>query len=528
MPSLLRGFAESVQRYPKRPALYLPQKRWTYQDLAAFAGSLASTITDNGLTQKKLIGLFSSGSLTSYIGPLAILSTGRGFVPIDPHHPPKRSFAILEDSQVDTLVVGPKALDRLETLLAQQGRPLSIIAPEVDDLRGLAARHPRHRFTTAPDLARRCQDLIVPETTDKDPAYLLFTSGSTGSPRGVVVNQKNIDAYLQNAARRFPLTPHDRCTHTFPMTFDLSVHDLFTTWSAGAALIPWLPAHHSNPAPFIRHHQITRWFSVPTVAMTMERLDQLTPEAFPSLRSSLFCGEPLPATVAQAWARAAPNSSIFNLYGPTEATVAISSYRFAPHSISECRRGVVPLGEIFDDQSMLVVGESGHPVGPGGQGELLLSGSQITRSYFRDRQASVERFIFLPSQGEGLWFCTGDFVEVDEKGQLHFVGRVDDQIQLRGHRVELAEIDHALRLACGHQMATAVPWPRDPSGVYGLVAFVACDKPIDQRHLLARCRRHLPNAMVPDRIIGLSELPQNERGKIDRLAMQRFLENKEQ
>lgn len=525
MPSLLDGFVESVQRYPKRPALYLDDQVWTYEQLATRAAHIAHAIVDTPRSEIPFAGVVASSSITAYAGIVATLMARKGFVPIDPDHPPQRIQNIVDHSGVDTLIVGTEGLDRLEGLLEKTATPLMIIAPQTDDLRGLSARYPRHRYRTGADLDRSSSLPDVPAADPDAPAYLVYTSGSTRCPRGVAVHHAHICAYLDAIDRRLPLRPDDRCSHTFPLTFDLSIHDLFSTWSAGAALCSWSPIDNPSPTRFIHRHRLTRWFSVPTVAMTMERLGELRPDTFPTLRHSLFCGEPLPVQLARHWAQAAPNSSVTNLYGPTETTVAIACQHF--DDASPPRRGLVSLGHLFDGHQALVVDGDDQPVVGGQPGELLISGPQMTPGYWGDGEQRRQRFVHLEGYGDRKWFRTGDLVDVDTAGRLHFAGRIDDQIKLRGHHVELSEVDHALRRACGHCMAAAVGWPRDHAGVYGLVGLVATDKPLDRHRVLAHCRRYLPNPLVPDRVVGLSRLPTNERGKLDRNAMLQLLRTQE-
>ncbi len=530
MASLLDGFVDSVRRYPRQVALVLDNRRLTYEELALRASTIATAIDQASPGDSPLVGLLATESVSAYAGVLAILGAGRGFVPIDPTHPPKRILNIVAHSGVDTLVVGQEALDRLDGLLHEIGHPLEIIAPEADELRGVSARHQRHRFRCGADMPSPVE-LIDACDDPPGPAYLLYTSGSTDAPRGVAVTHRNACAYLDAMSQRLELAPDDRCSHTFPLSFDLSIHDLFMTWSAGATVVVWTSPTRTDPARYIDHHRLTSWFSVPTVAMTMERLGELRPHRFCSIRQTLFCGEPLPRSVAEAWRQAAPHSSILNLYGPTEATVAIAAYRFDPDDEPPDlqRRDIVSLGRLFDGQQALIVTGERRPLGPDtpGSGELWLSGTQVTDGYWRAPEATTQRFVRLHKDDERTWFRTGDRVERDAGGRLHFLGRLDDRIKVRGHHVELGEVDRALRRACGHPMAAAVGWPRSKTAVYGLVGLVATDKPLDRARVLARCRRHLPNSIVPDRIIGLGSLPTNGRGKIDRLAMQRLLQQQE-
>ncbi len=528
MPSLLRGFAESVQDYPTRPALQLDDQRLTYEALADRAASIAEAIDAVAPTDRELAGVFASGSVSAYVGILGILAAGRGYVPVHPDFPPRRIDDVVERSDIDVLVVGPEALERLAPLLEQSRRSLAIIAPEFDDLRLWARRHRRHRFVSAASLDRAPTQFEVPDVEPDDTAYLLFTSGSTGRPKGVPVTHHNARSYVDYICHAYGFEPDDRISQTFKLAFDLSVHDMFTTWSSGACLYPLSKSKRMAPGRFIRQHDLTRWFSVPTLGMTMDRFRQLQDGAFPSLKTSLFCGEPLPASLAEKWAKAAPNSTIDNLYGPTEATIAITRYRWSDADCVEaCKHGVVPIGTAFPDQKTRVVDGDNRPVDAGEIGELLLSGSQLTDGYWRAPEITDRRYVTLDDTGDRRWYRTGDLVEVDSEGCLHFVGRVDDQVQIQGHRVELAEIDHALRSACGHDLAISVGWPYGADEVSGIVGFVAHDGDIDTQPILEECRRQLPNYMIPSRIVALAELPRNTSGKIDRGALRQMLDDGE-
>ncbi|MFU8806047.1 MAG: AMP-binding protein, partial [Bradymonadaceae bacterium] len=211
--------------------------------------------------------------------------------------------------------------------------------------------------------------------------------------------------------------------------------------------------------------------------------------------------------------------------GPTEATIAISAYRWnEPSSARQCRQGIAPIGTMFPGQKALIIGDDDVPLPPGERGELLLAGSQVTRRYWENPEKTQERYVCLPHSGDTLWYRTGDLVEADDDGQMYFFGRVDDQIKLRGHRVELQEIDVALRKACGSELAMVVGWPVTAEGVAGVVGFVSSDGDLGVEKVLERCRETLPQYMVPQRIIVIGEFPRNASQKIDRRALGAMLD----
>lgn len=357
-----------------------------------------------------------------------------------------------------------------------------------------------------------------------DPAYLLFTSGSTGIPKGVLVTHANVRAFLDAVSRRFEITEEDRFSQTFNLTFDLSAFDMFLAWESGACVCCPTDKSLLNPSDFIRRSRLSVWFSVPSIAMFMRRLGALKPESFPTLRWSLFCGEALPVDVARAWADAAPNSAVENLYGPTEATIACTAYRWdLRKSVDESELGIVPIGHPFGETSTLVVDDQLREVRPGEVGELLLSGPQVVQGYWKDDEATSASFV---SVNGSAYYRTGDRARRPHgDGPLLYMGRLDDQVKVLGHRVELGEIEAAIREETGIDAVVAVGWPRSPAGAAGIAAFVA-DPKIDPSSLRDRLAARLPSYMVPRELRLVRELPLNANGKWDRGALIRSLEER--
>jgi acyl-coenzyme A synthetase/AMP-(fatty) acid ligase len=305
----------------------------------------------------------------------------------------------------------------------------------------------------------------------------------------------------------------------FDTTFDLSVFDMFVAWEQGASV--WCPSRELlwNPGQFIRDHQLTVWFSVPTVAMLMNRVGALKSNAFPSLRWSLFCGERLPVESAVAWAAAAPRSTVENLYGPTELTVACTAYRWnAQRSPGESHRGIVPIGEPFPGMQAIVVDDTLAEVAPGEDGELLMAGEQRTPGYWRDEQATARAYVTVPGYG-ALFYRTGDRVRRPAGCEpIRFLGRNDHQIKVRGHRVELGEVESTLLQCPGVEIAAAVPWPLAEEGPLGIAAFVS-GRELEPAVLRSSLREQLQECAVPQVIRVLPALPLNANGKVDRQAL---------
>jgi amino acid adenylation domain-containing protein len=354
-----------------------------------------------------------------------------------------------------------------------------------------------------------------------DIAYLLFTSGSTGRPKGVPVTHGNATAFIDFAAERYGITAEDRFSQTFDQTFDLSIFDLFLAWERGAAVYALQPLDLIAPARFISKNKLTVWFSVPSIPALMRKKNTLKSGLLPSLRVSLFCGEPLPAETASAWQAAAPNSVVENLYGPTELTIACLYHRWnSASSPGQCVNGIVPIGRPFDGLGVAVLDEELRPVAEDQPGELAVCGPQTTPGYWRDPAKTAERFVELSGQPfpAERFYRTGDRVRRLAEGDYVYLGRTDHQIKVLGFRVELGEIEACLLAEPNIVEAVALGWPVVDGSAEGIVAFVS-GSGIDLEWTMQEVRRRLPTYMIPKELHVVDSMPLNSNGKIDRKAL---------
>jgi amino acid adenylation domain-containing protein len=526
--SLIDGFVESADRFPSREALVVGGECFSYLALQGLAGKIASAILQHEHEVSPLVALLAHRSKTAYASILGILGAGKGYVPLNPKFPIERTRRMLDLSGCGILIVGTEGFQHLPKLLIDFSRPLTVILPDLFDASGLSSDFPQHRFVPS---KKMIDDNKFPFRSEISPtaiAYLLFTSGSTGQPKGVPIAQSNVRSYLQFVCNRYDVDETDRFSQEFDLTFDLSVHDMFVCWERGACLFSVPETSVMAPAKFIREHQLTMWFSVPSVIGTLARMRLLPPGCFPSLRYSFFCGEPLAASYAQLWQEAAPNSILENLYGPTETTIAISRYRWnKTGSSEECVNGIVPIGWVFDGQECSVIDAERKAVPAGAPGELCLSGSQVTTGYWNEPGKTQEQFVHLPAAGERPWYRTGDMAQQDANGCLYYLGRVDHQVKIRGYRVELQEIEAVLRMACNTEQVVSIAWPVKNGSADGVVAFVAGAAALDHDRALEYCSNILPGYMVPRKIYLCDEMPLNANGKLDRSKLVSLLKSEE-
>ena len=520
------GFLRSADAFADRPALRVDGVELTYAQLRERAAAIAATLDAEAPTDgPPLTGVFAYRSQTAFAGVLASLFRGHGYVPLNRTFPPDRTRAMIERSGVTAIVADASSAEQLPDVLEGLERRITVLVPEAEGIGAVADAVRPHRVLGSDRL--RDGSSFEPASAAGDPiAYLLFTSGSTGAPKGVAVAQRNVRHFVDVMVDRYGIRETDRFSQTFDMTFDLSAFDMFVAWERGACLCCVPQDELLNPGKFIQREELTVWFSVPSLGLFMKRLGALKPGRYPTLRWALFCGEPLPVSIAEAWTEAAPNAVVENLYGPTELTIACTLYRWdAARSPQESRAGVVPIGAPYPGMEAIVVDGRLLEVEPGAEGELLLTGPQVTLGYWQDPERTAAAFVTPPGRSE-TYYRTGDLVRRPSGEEpLTYVGRIDHQVKVNGHRVELGEIEHALREASGIEAVVALGWPRTEAGAAGVVAFVGgrVDDPERVRRTVAAT---LPDYMVPREIHALDQLPLNANGKFDRGALTRILETR--
>lgn len=520
MKTLGEALVCALEKYTDQPALVFDDRQLNYADLGSISASIAQAILNHSEPKSEYIGILGVRSLSAYAGIVGCLLAGKAYMPLNPRFPVARLAHMIRSSECRLVIAGEECAPTLREVL-REVKGLAVLCPSPgNSMRTLASERPRNEFCllgNGPVAPLRLYGEADPDT----PAYLMFTSGTTGTPKGIAITHSNVMSYLRYTIDRYGVAPGDRLSQMFDLTFDLSVHDIFVTFLSGAALhVPPATAIMA-PAKFIKDRHLTMWFSVPSVPMFMSRMRMLKPGAFPSLRFSLFCGEALPVRTAEAWQAAAPNSAVENLYGPTEATIAITNYRWDPErSPAESVNGVVPIGWPFDGHRVRIIDPVGRTLGENEEGELCLAGPQIAPGYLKDPVRTAERFVRFEDDAHTVWYRTGDLAKRNKDGCLFYLGRIDDQVQVRGFRVELQEIDHAIRQGAGTDLAIAIPVSSHDGQIEKIVAVVqGVEDDFVTQEVLAACKTRLPDYMVPAEVRFVKSLPLNANGKIDRKAL---------
>ncbi|MET9254026.1 AMP-binding protein [Streptomyces sp. NPDC003717] len=504
-------FAASAERRPEAVALEAGGQTLTYRELDEYSARVAAGILRACPDGPRRVGLLAGRRPATYAGYLAVQRLGATAVPLNTAWPAARNATVAQRAGLDLVLTDGTG--------EGEGMPVPLL-----DLADAA--------TDAPAGAE-------PRPGEPGaPAYILFTSGSTGAPKGVPVLHGNVAPYLAHVIERYEVGPGSRLSQTFDLTFDVSVFDMFTAWGGGATLV--VPSRDEILAPvrFVNDRRLTHWCSVPSVISFARRMRALRPGAMPGLRHSLFAGEPLTLQQARAWQAAAPASRLENFYGPTELTITCSEFGLSPDPADwpATANGTVPIGHVYPHLEHRVLDAAGRPAE---EGELCVRGPQRFPGYL-DPADNAGRFWDLdgdrpadpagatpptggPDAGPAtavparMWYRTGDRVRpADPHGYLH-LGRLDHQVKVDGYRVELGEIESALRDHPDVHDAVVLALPTAHGGTE-LHAVCTGTGP-DPDVLLAALRGRLPSYMVPAFLHVRSELPLNGNGKTDRAAL---------
>ena len=476
---------------PGEPAVVCGEEVLTYGELDARANRLAHHLRARGVGPEVPVGVFLERGPDLVVALLAVLKAGGAYVPLDPDHPPERLAYMLDDTAAPLVVTQAALAGRL---------PDRTVRLEVD------ARWP--------EIATRPATEPAPSAGPRNLAYVIYTSGSTGRPKGVMVEHEGVVAYLAGMQDAFPLRPGESFLQATPLTFDVSAYEIFwPLWQGGTVvLVPGSTRlDMAEVGSLMRRHGVVGLHFVPSLMdLFVGRVD---PGDCGALRYAFCSGEALPETLVRRFAGRF-GGDLINLYGATEVSVDTTFWRAAPDT-------PVMAGRPMSNQRVYVLDRAGRPVPIGAVGEVHLGGRCVGRGYLNRPALTAERFPADPFTGRpgDRMYRTGDLGRFTPDGDLVVLGRIDDQIKLRGVRVEPGEIE-AVLLAHDDVAACAVVAWEDAAHDRRLVAYcVPAGGGIDVDALRARCRRELPTAVVPAVFVPLPALPLNGNGKVDRARL---------
>jgi D-alanine--poly(phosphoribitol) ligase subunit 1 len=494
-------FRDIVQAHGDKAALVWSDcEIVTFDNLNRFSNRVALYLRRHGVRKGDRVCIRLDKCTLTYALIIACLKIGAPYFVIDPSNPVVRVSRILD-----------KCMPRI--IFSAKEMPLDLS---------------NHRVVV---IDRENQFAALNQTGDEafepkrdiagtDPAYIMFTSGSTGFPKGAVMSHANLLNFVQWARSEFLVTPDDVFTNVNPLYFDNSVFDFYASIMNGSSLVPFDATTMSDPYQVLRRIdqlRCTIYFSVPSLLMYFQTLKMITPSSFPHIRSVIFGGEGYPKTrLRELFECLHPRVELVNVYGPTECTCICSSYRVTQADFEDLD-GYPPLGGPIANFSFTVLDDRNEAAAAGEVGELYLGGPNVGLGYFNDPELTQKAFGQNPlnSRYHERLYRTGDLVYLSkDDGKVRFVGRKDNQVKHQGYRIELEEIEQALCHVPGIDEAVALHTTRN--GISLIVAVVASSNSLQSDAIRKEVSKLVPAYMVPGRVDVFEQLPKNANGKIDR------------
>ncbi|MBA3960805.1 MAG: amino acid adenylation domain-containing protein [Chthoniobacterales bacterium] len=497
-------FRKVIEAGPDHAALVWSEREVvTFGELDRLSSKIASYLQQEGIHKGDRICLRLEKCTLTYALIVACLKLGAPYFVVDPSNPVARVFHMLgkcKPSLVFSAMETPLDLPGYRVVVVDQKDQFGAIQDFRDD--SLEANT---------------------EVVGTDAAYIMFTSGSTGFPKGAVMSHANLLNFVQWAKAEFSVTTNDIFTNVNPLFFDNSVFDFYASIMNGASLVPFDAATMRDPYAVLQRIdelRCTIYFSVPSLLIYFQTLKTITPTSFAHVRSIIFGGEGYPKVkLKDLFDSLSPRVELVNVYGPTECTCICSAYRISAADFKTLA-GYPPLGGPIANFSFTILNEAGEPAAPDEAGELLLGGPCVGLGYFDETELTENAFRQNPLRKKyhERVYATGDLVlRAKDDGKVHFVGRKDSQIKHQGYRIELEEIEHALRRIAGIDEAVALHYQKD--GFSTIVAIVASQRGLETGAVRQEVSATLPAYMVPSRIELLERLPKNANGKIDRTLL---------
>ena len=507
-------FLDSIEKFADKEALDCHDGILSYKELGSRALNLVRCFDEDKVSK---VGIFGDRDVLSYVTLFASVISLRTFVPLNQRFPVKKLIYIIEKSDLDTIYVSKNCLNLIVKILPEVKRKLKVYVADTDaatrvqgtgadirvlDIKGTDSAADANLM----DALRKVQPAL------SHPLYIIFTSGTTGDPKGVEVSFDNMAAFLDAVSALFNYSSDDRIAQVSDITFDLSQGEIFAAFSHGAALVVVYPQYLFAFASFLDKKQISCVTLVPSAALLLNKMGLLEEGGLKSLRLCNFLGEALPYSACAALSKSAINADFYNTYGPTEATVAISYFKVDDFKQS----GNVPIGFMYDRSVAILCAADGTIAKD--EGEICLGGPQICNGYYKNEAKNASAFFMH----DGMRFYrTGDlgcYDMVDDRRVLVYKGRIDDEVKVQGFRVSLLEIDEAFVSAFKVSGAAVALYDNLGSASIALVVH-GKDNSIDKKEIINTLKEMLPFYMLPSKIIFKESMPYNANGKLDRKAL---------
>lgn len=503
--NIIKPFLNSIKVYSNRYAFFMRGKSYTYRQFSERISAIRGVIRSAELDEP-IWALHLHDDLNTYASIFALWMEGKAYVPLHPSWPKERLDAIVEQ------IGCHNHLDSCEPLPTVS---LSMVAPNGETAEGAL------------------EDFV--EVSDDALAYILFTSGSTGVPKGVCISRRNVAAFMDSFWKTgITITPEDRCMQVFDLTFDVSVQSYLVALTRGACVytVPYGQVKYLYAASLIQEQKITFGAMAPSMLTYLRPyFDEFDAT---SMHQCILTAEACPIDLMEAWYKCAPNVEIYDFYGPTEATIYCTYYKLTRGGNNLSLNGIISIGKPMANVQAIIIDEDGNVIpeksGAEHKGELCVAGNQVTPGYWKNDEKNASSFFTMSmdapngetAEGAIRFYHTGDLCYWDESGNIMYSGRIDQQAKIQGFRVELGEIEfHAREYFNKEKRVMAIAFQNEKN-LTEIALFIE-SQPIDTKSMVEYLRSKMPSYMIPTRILFEPCFPLNKSEKVDRNALKQKL-----
>lgn len=484
----------SIKLHSKKNAFFINNAAYTYEQFEQSILAIRNTIRKQIPKEEYLVGLVTNDDLETYAGIIALWFEGKGYLPLNPDLPFDRNKHILESTSTKYI------LDSLS--LKEFAATYQVVNTKK-----------RYNKITKLEQLNNVADSLC---------YILFTSGTTGNPKGVPISYGNLDAFVNaaNAETDFELRSNDKCLQMFEVTFDFSVVSFLLPLLAGACVytIPRNAIKYFYVFKLIKEQELTVLSLVPSMINYLR--PYFSEILAPKVRFCSFGGGALYSDITKEWSKCIPNAKILNYYGPTECTIYSSVKLFNDQDDSDFNNGIVSIGKPRENTRYLIVDKNHKKVSLNTEGELCISSPQVTPGYWKNENKNSESFFEIVEQEKVVRFYkTGDLCKKDHSNEYHYLGRVDFQVKIRGFRIELAEVEFYAKKYAPQKVNIVALDVLNKLNNAELALAIESAEEFEIDEMLTHMKNKMPDYMIPRHIKFVREFPLNTNGKIDRVEL---------
>lgn len=480
----------NIEKYPNANAFCIDGQFFTYDVFGRTISKIRALLGEREIKNRH-VGLVTNNDLETYASIFALWLNGYCYVPLHIKQPIDRCCNIIEQVAIDTILDSSKITRYEESLVVHTNE-------EKDCKQNLSVKE---------------------DVSDDELAYILFTSGSTGVPKGVMLTRNNIGSFMDSFwATGLNITREDRCLQCFDLTFDVSVQCYLTGLVKGACVytVPYGEGKYLYVAGLIDEYKLTFAVMAPSMLRFMlPFFDQLDTT---SLKSCILTAEACPKNLLEIAYKHCPNVELYDFYGPTEATIYCTHYKLSREKENKELNGIISIGKPLKHCIGLILDSDGKELPANEKGELVMAGEQITKGYWNNPEKNASSFFYMDYKGEKKRFYhTGDLCYKDSYGDIMYSGRIDNQVKIQGFRIELGEIEYHAREATGRNVVCLA---KEESGITQLY-LVFEGEAFDTKEVVNYMKSKMPSYMIPTNISFMTKFPLNNSDKIDRTRIKR-------